>query len=79
MNTLAPKAKIISKVGESLLFESNSEHTNTYIPRTIPWNRLLNEKSKGNLENMTNPLDKPNNRIEPSILSNINEYSNGLV
>lgn len=50
-----------------------------YIPRTIPWNELLNNESRWNLENVTNPLDKPNNRIEPGRLSNITEYSNELV
>lgn len=71
MNTLAPKAKVVSKVGESLLFESNTEYTTTYIPRSIPWNELLNEESKWNLEAITNPLNKPINKIQHERLSNI--------
>lgn len=79
MNTLAPRAKIVWKLGESLLFESNPEHTSTYIPRLIPWSDLLHNQTKWNLEAITNPIEQTSHTLQPGRLSNIIEYSNGSV
>ena len=38
--TLNPKAKIVSKRDETLVFEANNLHATTFTPKRLKWNEL---------------------------------------
>lgn len=39
--TLAPKAKIVSNKGVTMLIEANHNHNNTFAPKIIKWDDII--------------------------------------
>ncbi|CAN4096990.1 unnamed protein product [Withania somnifera] len=52
--TLAPRARISSTKGVTMLMEANHEHGNTFVPRIIEWSDILS-KDEWNFNSITQP------------------------
>ena len=52
--TLNPKAKIVSKRDETMVFEANNLHATTFTPKRLKWNELT-QNSIWNFEDISQP------------------------
>jgi len=72
--TLAPKAKIESNKGVTMLMEANQEHSNTFVPRMIQWDEILS-KDEWSFNSITQPIYEP----ESSYIEQVIQHPSGAI
>lgn len=72
--TLAPKAKIESNKGITMLMEANQEHSNTFVPRMIRWDEILS-KDEWHFDAITQPRYEP----ESSYIEQVTQHPSGAI
>ena len=72
--TLAPKAKMISNKGVTMLMEANHNHNNTFVPKMIKWDDVLT-KDNWHFDSITEPeIEEENSNIDQII-----QFSDGSI